>query len=319
MRILTVAGATLPSAYAIADQASPVTYGSLHLFGPSYLALRDALSLSPLATVGLRAFPDAPNVVAMEFGLATPTEPATDILARADLYYRRVAYAPLADQTGQPGEAGSADAAHPGLLFGVMSQVTERVFLDPDIVAVGREIEPPGLEVETTGLAAGPSVGLIFELAAEQGIAVRTLLPGDGPDPPPDLTVSPAASAAIAAALAAGLVVVTPERPVAFDGAEITGWWTVDLATGETLDRLETGQSGASLSLRLPMAATLPEWAKTVLEFLKRFKQFNCLGNAIGVVAGVGAIAIIWGEGGKQAIAELATLGQLLRAIHACR
>jgi hypothetical protein len=152
----------------------------------------------------------------------------------------------------------------------------------------------------------GISVSRLFEEAAKEGIPVTALVPGTSP--PVDLAISDRARARVTEELAAGKIVILPEQAVALDGESLSGWWLVDLATGEVTDRLEDGRSFATMS---PLAVTLGNVVKsapavkrmgvcTVARYVMAAAVLTTvfgLGLATGGIAGNSAVAAIAGAG----------------------
>ena len=78
-----------------------------------------------------------------------------------------------------------------------------------------------------------------FQLAGEQGIAIRLLQPGQG-DAVAGLGLDAGAVEFITADLSQGYAVLVPQRPP--EGTTMAGWWRVDPITGETLGMTGDGR-----------------------------------------------------------------------------
>ena len=129
------------------------------------------------------------------------------------------------------------------------------------------------------------SVGRVFELAAEQGIEVVVLRPGD--DAAASSAPELAANRFVRDALVAGLVIVGPASPVGIGGAMRTGWWEIDPTTGLARDRLDDG-----------FGAELGEYAIKLHHIATQAMCFAGLGMAIvSVVRGAYKDAVGWAAG----------------------
>jgi hypothetical protein len=231
----------------------------------AFAYLRDLVRLE---AVGDRAAPryyaDEPAVTAF---WSVPTAIAPDgrkeMAIALDILHAHHASAPFAD----------ADSPSPaGVLAGAVDHAAERMVIEGTLSIVP---DPPDR-------LSFVSVGRLFELAAEQGVDLVVLRPGDEARIPP---VSPMASAGVAAALREGLVVVAPAAPIEVDGTARTGWWEIDPATGLARDRLDDG-GGAELGEYLAMIHELATWAMCIVS----------LGAAVGAVAkGATNAAMAWG------------------------
>jgi hypothetical protein len=265
-------GATSILALADVDPAdeSPL---ALRIAPHAYHLSRDSANATAGLVRGIRTFHDAPNVtryvVEVPPGLSDGSFTATlDVLHRSF--------------TGVPVIGAPLDPA-PGVSAGVLSHVVERL-------AIG------------TGLPGGSpaddiSVGTVMDLAATQGIPVRTFVPGD------DVTAlpfAPDATRLLLGSLAAGLVAIAPERPVDLDGSPRAGWYLFDPATGALTDQMDTGNGqtmseyaglvgnlwrayGAYVRLGLCVALTIKEM-KTLLELMSGGSA-----SSLAIGLGVGA------------------------------
>jgi transglutaminase-like putative cysteine protease len=298
--VLDVTSGTLPNTLALNDAEAAALLDTLHGFAPSYVALRDGLLLERAADLGWWAYPDGPNVTAFVFSSAEPADGEAPVIVSADLIHRAMAWAAVA--------AGPSGSTHPGVLLGAVDQVAERMILDPTLIGSG-----------VAGIVPGPNVGRVFEVAAEQGVAVRPLTP-ENTGALSELDLSSGAAALIAGHLAAGLIVVVPAAPVEVDGARLSGWWLIDPETGRTTDQLEDGRGGARAALRRsPITERTVQnavWAKIRQEGV--VKALNCLGNILGWSAAIAALFIVAGDDAKVLVTGLAGAAQGLRVIGAC-
>ena len=282
-RIL-VAGHDVPGGYFAQDYAVPDAEAdlALPLYGHHYA--RAGLAIDRLPQIGHRLFLDAPNVTAQVLAPRLGDDGSVQGEATLDLIHQALAAAP----TGQA-EPGS----QPRLYAGILNQVAEQTLVE----AGARRAAEIGQPVSVA------SVGKVFEAAGQQGVPIRTLLPGTG-DPAP--AVSPAAGTRIAEALAAGYVVVAPGRAVVIDGREVVGWWQVDPATGEAFDVLENGRGAALLG---PMNEDAVPRVVIVVRNAPVYKKVG----ACAVAAGIGTGMALGGFG--VAAAGLATGNNAVAAV----
>ncbi len=217
LHFLAVAtGSTSPSIFSDLDTTDQSAW-PLHVTGHLYHLARDAANALVAAPQGVRLFHDAPNIVRFS---VEPVAGVTDgaYATAMDILHRSFHALPV---------TGATAALPPSVVAGVLSHALERV-------AFGGAAADPSADV---------SVGAIFDLAAAQGCD-----PGHRPDDPiGDLAWPAAAMATLGAALAAGLVVITPERPVAIGGQQRIGWWTFDPSSGAVADQLDDGRGAAML------------------------------------------------------------------------
>ena len=217
---VAVATQPVPLAYYEQDYAVRDIFADWALVGHLYHTARDLVGLEIGAASGYRFYRNGPNLTAFTLTPRVIEADASQASAVVDLIHQAVAAVPLADASA---------TVHPGVLAGVIGHVAERLIVesDPELLMP----EPPARSLS--------GVGLVFEAARRANVPVRLLQPGA---PLPPLEVSGRASARIDAALAAGYLVIVPERAVPVGAAELSGWWQVNPASGETFDLLETGQ-----------------------------------------------------------------------------
>ncbi len=128
--------------------------------------------------------------------------------------------------------------APPGLVAGVLSHVAEHLLYGPTSAAM----TDPGM-----------SVIRVFRAAAEDGIEPVVLTARAAVEA---LPVDAAVRRRLVELVDAGMVVVTPARPVRLDDSDRTGWWIVDPVTGATADELDTGGGSELAEYELPLTTS---------------------------------------------------------------
>lgn len=232
----------------------------------SFPYLRD---LARLEALGDRAVPrfidDEPSVTAFwTSATGAPTDGMARLAATVDIVHARHLATPLDD----------ADVPVPvGLLAGALDHAAERIVLEGTMSI----LPTPPQELSFA------SVGLVFERAAEQGVDLVVLRPGDSASlgAAPDLAANPF----VRAALDGGQLVVGPARPVEVGGRGRLGWWEVDPITGLARDRMDDG-----------FGAELGEYAIKLHHIASQAMCVVGLGAAVvSVVKGAWNDAIAWG------------------------
>lgn len=215
--ILSIAGGMLPSSLFEADPSQEDPSSVLLQSASAFHSLRDLCELEFLEPFKVHGYYDEPTVVAVK---ASPTSAGAlaeqTAGAHVDIVHLHRRNLSL---------AGSATDVNAGLLAGALDHAAERLLVD-------------GMALTMQGDVGEVSAGRVFELAAEQGIATVVLssanraLVADMPG---------AARPLLDAALDAGRVVVIPAQPVTLNSAPRIGWWEIDPATGDALDRMDDG------------------------------------------------------------------------------
>jgi hypothetical protein len=271
---LAVVGGRVPAWFFDSSRVSDDVLANFSFAEHGFHFLRDQLSLEYGLTKGHRFYVNAPNVTGYAIEPANITEgQSPEFSIEADLIYRSVA--PLPVTSAQPED-------NAGILAGVLAHVAERVSL---------EARDWAGEAQPQRLPAATSVGRVFEEAKKQGIAVAVLTPGTAEADLATLDVSAQASTRIKDALASGFAVIVPEKSVQIDGAPLSGWWEIDLATSKTADRMENGRGNVALrssALLGPMA----EFAALIeADILAGGPAIRAIGCA--TAAGFFAVAIV--------------------------
>ena len=225
--------------------------------------VREAAALELAVPMGVRPFPDAPNVHAYSMLLSgTGDEPVGEVAV--DILHRSFGLAAV---------AGSPSAASPGVVAGVLAHVAERVLMGD--AAPG---DRPAPDVPAV------SVGRILELAREAGDGVRVLsVPGmaAGLGYPADAVVP------LERAIADGWVAIVPERAVEMGGRPRAGWWLVDPATGRTVDQLDDGRGAEGIEFDITLTP-----AQVAMEAFRRELAWKCIMGSLLAMSGVIDIAI---------------------------
>jgi transglutaminase-like putative cysteine protease len=186
----------------------------------AYHFARDVLSLPAQPSGGARVFLDAPNLTAFVLRPTDVSAGQQSAVSGLDLLYRSVT---------SVGDADPASAsAQSQVAFGVMSHAVEQA-----LVEMGAD-PLLDLPIETT-----VGVGRVFAAARDAGLRTLVIQPNSGSPELPDVTDE--ARIRIERALQAGYVVIVPERSVTLGGAERSGWWLVDPASGATIDQMDNG------------------------------------------------------------------------------
>jgi len=221
---IVIGGAGVPGGYFVQDYtvADPVADMANSLYGQRYT--RAALALDRMTETGVRLYADAPSVSSITLAPMSVTPDRAEGQVVVDLIHQGLATAPTGSVTL---------SQHPGILAGVLDHTAERLVLEA------------GQQVSGQGGPPSASVGRLFEAALAERVPLVTMAPGATIER--GLELSERARARIAAALADGYAVVVPSRAIDLGGGPLTGWWQIDPTTGETVDRLETGQGAASL------------------------------------------------------------------------
>ncbi len=269
VHMFTVAAQPVPWSYFADD---PEAINELELaagIAHSYPYLRDLTRLDQHADIDGRFYADEPSVVALSI---SPGEASDDdrknLSLNVDIFHAHHA-ANGADGAGVLGSRG--------LVAGALDHAAERMVFEGALSVIP---EPPeGRYV---------SVGRIFEVAAEEGIAIvalRSATQGDMPG------IERAAAARISEALAAGKVVVVPETSVMLEGLPRSGWWEIDPLSGATLDRLDDGR-GDALGEFMLLIYEMSHWALCIIS----------IGGVIyGIAQGATGTAMAWGAVGVGA------------------
>lgn len=225
--LISVDSARLPFSYALGDTESTNTYGALALASPGLPSLRDGLRLTGEIPRGIHSFISTPHVTLVSAAKTQPDDLESGVTIEFDLVHHVPAVHRL------PGGPGAAEVVHPLLLAGVMDQIAEQVMLESAAMNGG----------DTGGVVFGANLGRIFVAALDEGIEIRTLT---SVADLAEVDLGLEATARITTALEASLIVIAPERSVAIDNVDRSGWWLIDPATGRTRDELDTGKGGAS-------------------------------------------------------------------------
>jgi hypothetical protein len=227
--IVTAAG-DLPISHFDQDYSTDDLYSNLSLVPYGFHLSRSPLSRLLAENGSPRMFADRPNLTAL-------------VLAARDRTPEGLVIEPVVDLLFQSTRAvqWNADAGPTPVTqvaAGVLNHITERLIMSG-----------PG-DIAGDGILLDVSVGRVFEEAKRQRIELAVLLP-DAPIPD-SVSIPARAIRLIQMALDSGHAVLVPVEPVELDGVPVTGWWQVNVVTGETLDVLENGRSTT-----VPYARTL--------------------------------------------------------------
>jgi hypothetical protein len=233
----------------------------------AYPYLRDLVRLESLGDRATPRFIDSEPTVTAYWTAATapPADGLAQVAATVDIIHARHGAVPLQD----------ADMPVPaGLLVGAMDHAAERMVLEGTFSII------PDAPTQV----AFASVGRVFEVAAEEGVELVVLRPGD--ESAATRAPALAANRFVQDALAGGLVVIGPATLVDLGtGAGRIGWWEIDPATGLARDRLDDG-----------FGAELGEYAMKLHHIATQALCFVSLGAAIVSVAkGATKDAMAWG------------------------
>ena len=191
----------------------------------AYHYSRDVFSLRSRFGADDRIFFNEPNVTGYVLRPTAVAEDRQSAETGIDLLYRSLAIVGANDDPA---------ASHPLIAAGVLSYAVERAM-----------VESGGDPLFDFPVLATSGVGNVFDAAKSANLSTLVLLPDDqGVDMQ---GFSGEARLRIQAALAAGFVVILPRLPVSLAGAERSGWWLVDPATGATFDQMDGG-GGVELS-----------------------------------------------------------------------
>ncbi|MBA2248413.1 MAG: transglutaminase family protein [Chloroflexia bacterium] len=267
LRLITVDVARLPSMYAIRDAFNADLFGQLHLLGPSFCTLRNALVLAHGKSFGFDSYPSSPNLTMFSVSLIDPAVEQTGMEITADLLVQHPAVVALGNVTDR-------DVASSHIVAGVISQVAEQVLLE-SLVATASG---------TGSSLVKPTVGSIFQEARRAGIDYVAL---SSMDTIPGSSHSENASSRMTAALEQGLVVVVPEEAVTIGDETISGWWLIDPATGRTWDQIEDGRGfagGQVTAVPRLLSADAPGYGVLVNNIRAWAVPYTILGRCIAVV-----------------------------------
>ena len=290
LRTVWITGARiahLPSSWDTETNGLALLAGLPAAFRPTL----DAAEREALHTRGFRTVIQEPSIIMATYAV-TAADGSEGATVGIDIVNNGTTVLPLSDTAGDlPG----------GLLAGVASHVAERSLLD------GTLATPFGLEVPPREAR---SVGRLFELAAEQGIAFRVHQPSAPVEVPEDASAE--ARELIIRALDSGLVVIAPERTIEIGGHTWLGWWLVDPVTGVVRDQFESGES-----------TELTDFG-AVLNYIvgRAFPAYKRLGCAVAIIVMVAQILAWIGSANSsltsQAFVTAKTIVNTLQAGRAC-
>jgi hypothetical protein len=226
LTLITVDVARLPSLYAMRDVQSADLFGQLHLFGPSYASLRSSLAFEHLLAAGFDSYPSGPNLTSFSVRLVDPAVEESGLEIATDLLIQHPSIVSIGDG------ASDSSVVSPYIVSGVLNQVAEQVLLEQLV----------DTSSDSGSNMVRPTVGIIFQKAEEAGVEITAI---STVDELAQLTHSDEVLARIQAALDLGMIVVVPEAPVTVDGADVSGWWLIDPATGQIRDQVEDGRGYA--------------------------------------------------------------------------
>ncbi len=286
---LAVVGYQVPGDYFAQDFAVSDPRGDLATVAHAHHFVRTAIEIDQASDIGLRFFPNEPNVTGYTL-IPTQIDASADgrLIATIDMFHQAYGAMPL---------DGSAATDNPGVIAGVLGHVAERAIFG-ELVSV---MPTPEGKVFL-------SVGRVFEEAKKNGIPLVTLQPGTTSA---GIDVSARAANLIKEALDTGFVVIVPQKGVPLDGTPYTGWWQVNPETGETFDRMETGGS-----------QDLAEESVLLGELLEGIHKLASLGFCVlgvffGAVAVLDAIAGFGTEAVKFGVGQLPFSGAMCVAAFA--
>jgi Transglutaminase-like superfamily len=269
-------GATSSTVLAGVDPDDDSPWG-LRIGPHAYHLSRDSANATAGLTHGVRIYHDAPNVTRYVVELPAGVSDGS-FTATLDVLTRNFAAVPVVGAQVDPA---------PGIVAGVLSHVAERL-------AFGAA-SPDGSAADDT------SVGTLLDLAAAQGIPVRTFAAGD------DLTALPFAPDALdllKAALASGWVAIAPERTVDLGGSPRIGWYLFDPVTGALTDQMDSG-NGQTMSEYAGLVGNL--WraygayvrlgicVALIIKELKTLLELTSGGSPFSLATGLGAGAVLGG------------------------
>ncbi len=185
-----------------------------------YHVIREAASSGIGVDMGIRDFYTGPNLTAIVLRASPPGASGGVLDVGIDVLSRAHGWAPVRTSASSPA---------PGLLSGVLDQVTERLLAG----------ETGGSEPSA---AADLTASSVLDEADRQGIPVLILRDvGDLAA----MTLPPGITARLHDRLARpGVFVIVPQRPVSFADGPRLAWWVGDMGSGLLWDELDDGSGG---------------------------------------------------------------------------
>jgi transglutaminase-like putative cysteine protease len=248
----------------------------------TYHVMREAAGAEVGLGSGIRAFADAPNIVALTVDQERAEDGALGLRTVLDIWHRSYGTTLIAD--------GQLDAP-PQLVSGVLSHVAERLLA--------------GEAVNDAADAGLVSVGAVFDRAVAEGVPVRLVRDAQEVG---GLPFVPDSLERLRAAISGGRVAVVPERQVRIGADERVGWWVVDPATGAVFDQMDDGRGVAGESATLfantvRMARPMRDLGLCVglavmVTSLLLVSQFGIAGGVM-VGGGEGVLAVALGAAGS--------------------
>jgi len=229
-RLISIAGQPVPAAVFAPDVEHLEPVPLVKAAAQAFYATRQACQLRYLDELGHRFFPDEPTVLTLSLVPGRRPDGAVEELAVGlDLLHSHHGAIALTGAT-------AISRVNAGVLTGVVDHAAERL-----------AVESP-FSLQDAPPLHGATAGRIFELAAEQDIAIavaRTAADIDALEAPA------AAVAYMREAIDAGRVLVVPTQPVDVGGVRRIAWWECDLTTGRVFDRLDTGGGAGEYTVPL--------------------------------------------------------------------